>query len=257
VVLFNGLGEISASWARITDEVSTTTRICAYDRAGQGWSDDVATPQDGIAAAADLHTVLAEAGEAGPFVLAGHSIGGTYALTYAAQYPDQVAGMVLLDSSSPHQFSTVSAYPRQYAAMRRGLAVLPTLARLGLGHLMTSLSLTGGDAATVTAMTSTARAFRNGRDELSMVPTLFEQAQALTTLSGRPLAVLTTSDSLRGAGWAEAQDRLAALSDNHLQREVDSSHAGLVDDAGPAAESSRAIDQVVAAVRTGAPLAAS
>ena len=48
VVLFNGLGEISASWARITDQVGTTTRVCAYDRAGQGWSEDAASPQDGV-----------------------------------------------------------------------------------------------------------------------------------------------------------------------------------------------------------------
>ena len=55
VVLFNGLGEISASWARITDGASPTTRVCAYDRAGQAWSDDVAEPQDGVTAARDLH----------------------------------------------------------------------------------------------------------------------------------------------------------------------------------------------------------
>ena len=103
VVLFNGLGEVSASWARITDQVDTTTRVCAYDRAGQGWSDDVSTPQDGVAAAADLHKLLDVAGVTGPYVLAGHSSGGTYAMTYAARYPDQVAGMVLLDSSSPNQ----------------------------------------------------------------------------------------------------------------------------------------------------------
>ena len=66
VVLFNGLGEISASWARITDEVGVTTRVCAYDRAGQGWSEDAASPQDGVTAARDLHLLLAEAGEAGP-----------------------------------------------------------------------------------------------------------------------------------------------------------------------------------------------
>ena len=65
VVLFNGMGEFSASWARITDPVSTTTRVCAYDRAGQGWSDDVASPQDGVTAARDLHAVLAAAGEQG------------------------------------------------------------------------------------------------------------------------------------------------------------------------------------------------
>src|SRR4051794_13605092 len=254
VVLFNGLGEISASWARITDQVSATTRVCAYDRAGQGWSDDVATAQDGVAAAADLHALLDEAGESGPYVLAGHSIGGPYALTYAAQYPEQVAGMVLLDSSSPRQFTLVRSYPVQYAAMRRGLALLPTLARFGLGHVTTATSLTGEDAARVKAMTSTADAARNGRDEISMVPTVFDQAQALTTLSGRPLAVLATSESLGGTGWAEAQAELTALSDNHLYREVDSSHAGLVDDERPAAESAGAIDEVVRAVRTGSPL---
>ena len=107
VVLSNGLGEVSASWARITAPVAATTRVCAYDRAGQGWSDDAESPQDGVTAAEDLHTLLAQAGEHGPYVLVGHSIGGTYAMTYAAQYPRQVAGMVLLDSSSPEQFTAI------------------------------------------------------------------------------------------------------------------------------------------------------
>ena len=59
VVLENGLGATSLAWTRITAEVSRTTRVCAYDRAGQGWSDDVDAPQDGLAVAADLHTLLA------------------------------------------------------------------------------------------------------------------------------------------------------------------------------------------------------
>ena len=58
VVLENGLSEISPLWSGITAQVSRTTRVCAYDRAGQGWSDDVAHPQDGLAVAADLHTLL-------------------------------------------------------------------------------------------------------------------------------------------------------------------------------------------------------
>ena len=125
VVLFNGLGEISDSWARVTAEVGSDTRVCAYDRAGQAWSDDVASPQDGIAAAADLHALLDAAGEQGPFVLVGHSIGGPYAMTYAAQYPEQVAGMVLLDSSSPRQLTDIPSYPAQYAVMRRGSQSCP------------------------------------------------------------------------------------------------------------------------------------
>ena len=237
MVLFNGLGEISATWARITSEVSATTRVCAYDRAGQGWSDDTNSPQDGVAAARDLHALLAAAGEPGPYILAGHSTGGPYALTYAARYPQQVAGMVLLDSSSPEQMTSIPSYAGQYAlALRRGLAFLPTLTRIGLGSLFSSGAGLPADAiGRAQAMTSTARAARNGRDEISMIPTVFRQAQALTSLHGRPLAVLTTSDSLGTDGWKAAQDKLAALSGNHVHRDVDSTHAGLITDERPAA----------------------
>lgn len=254
VVLSNGLGEISASWARIAGPVGATTRVCAYDRAGQGWSQDAKHPQDGVAAAKELHTLLATAGETGPFVLVGHSTGGTYAMTYAARYPEQVAGMVLLDSSSPYQLTKIDAYPGQYAVMRRGVALLPTLSRLGLARLAPAPHLPTPAADQVQALTSTARAARNGRDEISVAPDVFAQAQALTTLGNRPLAVLTTSESLNGAGWAGAQDQLAALSTNRVHRTVDSTHAGLVEDKKPAAQSVRAINEVVSAVRTDTPI---
>ena len=256
VVLSNGLGEVSASWARITAPVAGTTRVCAYDRAGQGWSDDAASPQDGVESAEDLHALLAEAGEHGPYVLVGHSTGGTYAMTYAARYPDQLAGLVLLDSSSPEQFTRMPAYPGQYAMMRRVYALLPTLSRLGLGNLIPGTShLPAADAAKVTAITSATRAYRNQRDELSVIPEVFAQAQALTTLGDRPLAVLTASETSTGSdGWVGAQDQLAALSPNSVQRTVDSTHAGLLEDVRPAAESVRAITEVVSSVRTGTPL---
>ncbi len=255
VVLFNGLGEFSASWARITGPVSATTRVCAYDRAGQGWSDDVAGPQDGETAARDLHAVLAAAGEQGPYVLVGHSIGGPYALDYAAAYPRDVAGMVLLDSSSPRQLTDVDDYAIQYQLMRRGLALMPTLARLGLGPVVSAGShLPAADAAVVDAMNSTPRAARVGRDELAMIPLVFEQAQAVTSLGDRPVAVLATSDSLQTGGWAGAQDRLAALSTNSIRRDVESTHAGVVEDAHGADASVQAITDVVRAVRTGSVL---
>lgn len=256
VVLFNGLGEFSGSWARVTDQLTGTTRVCAYDRAGQGWSDDAATSQDGVAAAEDLHRLLVQAVEGGPYVLAGHSIGGTYAMSFAAQYPAQVAGMVLLDSSSPEQMTAIPSYPGQYAVMLRGLAMGPTLARLGAGPLFSSGSALPAPAADqVQALTSTARAARNARDEIAMIPEVFRQAQSLTTLNGAPLAVLTASESSLGiAGWDAAQDKLAALSSNRMHRDIESTHAGLVEEAQGAEESSRAISEVVTAVRTGTPL---
>jgi pimeloyl-ACP methyl ester carboxylesterase len=256
VVLFSGLGEISTSWTKITNELGSDTRVCAYDRAGQAWSDDVASPQDGIAAAEDLHALLAGANEEGPFVLVGHSIGGPYAMTYAARYPDQVAGMVLLDSSSPRQLTDIPSYPPQYALMRRGYAVLPVLARLGAGGLVAAGAGYPADVADrLHAMTSTPRAARNARDEITTVPTLFEQAQALTTLGNLPLVVLTASESVdKTDGWAAAQEQIAELSINASHREVDSSHQGMVDDDDASAESARAIEQVVLAIRDGVPV---
>jgi thioesterase domain-containing protein len=258
VVLFNGLGELSASWARITGQVGDTTRVCAYDRAGQGWSDDVDEPQDGVTAAADLHSLLAAAGERGPYVLVGHSTGGPYALTYAAQYPEDVAGMVLLDSSSPRQFADVPAYPLQYALMKRGLSLLPTLARVGLGPVVGAGShLPGAEGDLVEAMSSTVRAQRNARDELSIVPSVFEQSQSLATLEDRPLVVLTASENLATEGWSAAQDRLASLSSDSVHRTVRSSHAGMAEDSNGAAASVVAITAVARSVSTGSPVPAS
>jgi pimeloyl-ACP methyl ester carboxylesterase len=255
VVVVSGLGEFSGAWARIMDGVAPTTRVCAYDRAGQGWSDDVEHPQDGIAAAADLHALLAAAGENGPFVLAGHSIGGPYAMAYADQYADEVAGMVLIDSTSPHQFDAIPSYPFQFAMMRRAYGVMPTLARLGLGVALAGSHLPTEDAAPVDAMSATPRAGRNARDELSMLPVVLRQAQALTTLGDRPLVVLTSAENARDTdGWTEAQSAMAELSRNVVHGEAAASHAGMIEDPLGVAASVQAIASVVRAVRSGTPL---
>ncbi len=258
VVLENGLNEISPLWSAITAQVSGTTRVCAYDRAGQGWSDDVAHPQGGIAVATDLHTLLSRAGEHGPYVLAGHSSGGTLAMTYAARYPGQVAGMVLLDSSSPHQYTDQPDFAGTYAMMRRLLPVFPALGRVGALHLIpasTATALSPEAAAEVQAFATSPRGANNMRDEQAQLRDVFTQAQALTTFDPKPLAVVTASENADGTkGWAAAQDRMAALSTNSTHWTADTTHVGLLDDATGSTDSVRAITAVVTAVRTGSPL---
>lgn len=259
VVLENGLGETSPSWTRITAEVSRTVRVCAYDRAGQGWSDDAAGPQDGLAVAADLHTLLERAGEAGPYVLVGHSAGGTYVMTYAAQYPDEVAGMVLLDSMSPYQFTALPDFASEYSMMRRGLGVLPSLARLGVAQVVPASAwsnLSEPAASQVRAFATSPRLMRNMRDEQSVYHAVFEQARALSTLDGKPLAVVTATESVhKTEGWTDAQNRLATLSTNSQHRIVDATHMGLVDDEATFGASVLAIGDVVQSIRADEPVA--
>jgi Serine aminopeptidase, S33 len=115
VVLEPGMGEISpmmAAW--IAPDVATTTRVCVYDRAGRGWSESADGPQDGTEVATDLHTLLANAGETGPYVLAGHSAGGIYTLNFAHLFPRDVAGVVLLDSMHPDQYELMPSWPGFY-----------------------------------------------------------------------------------------------------------------------------------------------
>jgi pimeloyl-ACP methyl ester carboxylesterase len=253
VVLTSGLGAISVSWARIAPAVAGT-RVCVYDRAGQGWSDDAPGPQDGLAAARDLHTLLGRAGEDGPYVLVGHSIGGDYAMTYAARYPEQVAGMVLLDATNPYRSTADGA---MHAGPPGAIAVLPGLARLGIGQLLPVSfwsALPEPAAGQYKAFASSPRGARNTVAESETLPALLTQAQSLTTLGSTPLVVLTAAGHDADRDWTVAQNRMAALSTNSSHRQASAPHSGLLDEEGGAADSVRAIDDVVRAVRTGEPL---
>jgi len=237
VVLFSGLGERTTSWSHVERAVSPTTQVCAYDRAGEGRSTGSAGAQDGRELAADLHALLRAANVEGPFVLAGHSTGGAYALVYASRYPEQVAGVALVDSATPYQFD-LPDYPSFYSMWHRVGALMPSLSRTGIGRI------TG-------ALTESPRDLRADRVEFDELPRAFEQAKALRSLHGAPLAVLTAGSGAQ-RGWPAAQQRLARLSRNSVQQTVpDATHATLLDEPRFAAITGRAITEVVKAARSG------
>jgi pimeloyl-ACP methyl ester carboxylesterase len=103
VVMESGSGDSSLDWELIRPEITQITRTCVYDRAGLGWSDLSPRPRTAESIMEELHTLLTDAAIAGPYVLVGHSIGGAYVRLYAHRYPQDVAGMVLVDSSHEEQ----------------------------------------------------------------------------------------------------------------------------------------------------------
>src|SRR5690349_2931350 len=94
---------------RVQPELAQHTRVCAYDRAGMGWSDPGPAPRDARQIAAELHALLVNAGEAGPYVLVAHSLGGVSPRVYAAQYSGDIADVVLVEATHPEVLSRLPA----------------------------------------------------------------------------------------------------------------------------------------------------
>ena len=235
VILQSGLGGTSTDWASVSAAVAGDTQVCAYDRAGRGGSDAAPSPQDGAAIAADLHALLERRHIQGPVVLAGHSSGAPFVRIFADRFPEQVAGVVLLDGQPAEAFERLPAFPLFYRVFRRVSALLPSLARLGVGRLLSP--------------GSSPRQFRSLRDEFAQLPATLRQTHAAGRLGARPLIVLTaTRDAMDG--WLPLQEEMATLSTNAVHRMAPYTHSALIEDPGGAAVSARAIRDVVAAART-------
>jgi pimeloyl-ACP methyl ester carboxylesterase len=102
VLIAGMLAPADRVWPETVDALSPLTRVCVFDRAGQGPSEPAPTvPQTAADIVADLHAALVAAGEAGPFVPVGFSLGGRVAQLFASIYPDEVAGLVLVEGAPP------------------------------------------------------------------------------------------------------------------------------------------------------------
>lgn len=259
VVLQAGAGESSIYWSRIFATVSATTRVCAYDRPGRGWSDPT-DPQDGAAIARDLHALLAAAGEPGPYVLVGHSTGGLYTQIFAATYRAETAGVVLLDGQPATAFTALPDYPAMYPGLRLATGVGPSLSRLGLTRLIYMglfATLPPETQAAERADQSSVRLASSTRDEFAEIPATAIEALAFNNLGSMPLVVVTAVvDAQRG--WLDAQNAIAALSSNSRHVVVnDITHVDLIETERGARISADAILSAVVAARTGTPLEAS
>ena len=259
VVLQPGGGEMSSHMGWIAPRVAADTRVCVYDRPGRGGSEPVDTAQDASQIATDLHTLLLRGNVPGPYVLAGHSFGGLYVLTYAARYPDQVAGMVVVDTTAPRDTPPAASSddPNGYYPLERVATLISTSARLGLTRLYAPTE--GGSLPPQSRDRSTRQPHH--RQQPPQLPRrvrpsqqLHGRGRLLHDFGAKPLVVLTAGTG-SDPDLIASHERIAAMSTNSAHRVIDgASHEELIADENDSAATSQAILDVVAAIRNATPL---
>jgi len=119
VVFQSGLGDDKRVWSQVLPAVRNGNQVFAYDRPGYGSSPAVAGKRDACTIAAEERNVLRAAGVRPPYLLVGHSIGGLYQYVFAKLYPDEVAGIVLLDPTHPQHWASMQRdVPNTAAALK-------------------------------------------------------------------------------------------------------------------------------------------
>jgi pimeloyl-ACP methyl ester carboxylesterase len=246
----------------VQKDLAETNRVVAYDRAGLGWSDPAVEPHDAQQSARDLHTALQKAGIPGPYVVAGHSYGGLVVRAFTDLYPNEVAGMVLIDASHPDQWARI---PVSREGKLNGRLNLFTsyLARLGIVRFFQLESalyagLPKQQAAEMRAILAKPEPWEtSGRALLLWNERSRPQINQARSLGNLPLAVISVSEQpVYGDILTSLQDELPALSTNSVHNTIaGATHENLVAEGEHALAVAAIIRQVLESARTGQSLA--
>lgn len=229
VVIESGWGGSSAIWGWVQPEVAKITRVCAYDRAGMGWSESSPEPRTARQFSRELHILLERAHEPGPYVLVGHSLGGHIVRVYANEYVSEVAGLVLVDPQNLSEHATTAPN----SGSRPGKYSLPVLAaHMGLIRLLAVplgavQDLPPHDKQAYKATSVSPRSVHTFLDEGVGMSEGAVQARAVTTLGDMPLILLSRGKNLDDETMA-SQDRYLNLSSNSLRLVAEKSDHGIM-----------------------------
>lgn len=220
VVLDAGLGGTSLDWALVQPEIAQTTRVCTFDRAGMGWSESGPEPRTPEQNARELHTLLTNAGIDGPYVLVGHSLAGKNVRLFAQFYPDQVAGMVLVDARSEYVDARTSraeadGFKKLYAFLANVYKVARRLGvmRLVGANVVGAPTLSAETRAAIAMIAYSPTSQETGTAEAFQREANDAQLAAAPSLGDRPLIVLASEANMTSEpNWPEAQQLMAGLS---------------------------------------------
>jgi pimeloyl-ACP methyl ester carboxylesterase len=230
-----------SSWVWIQPQVAASTRVCAYDRLGAGWSDPSLAVPTLRQMSADLYALLKSSGESGPYLLVGHSWGGAVTYLLADAHPEEISGLVWIESLHADAWarrgvaeSTLGGMPAEQ------VAGIPILARLGIFRLFPALRGPWGNvpglpeqqqAELTSYFNSTLWANHIAAVEKA-VPISLEQLRKAGSLGDIPLAVVIGSASNEAEEIGlELQRELEALSTNSAEFIITGAdHSSLVHD---------------------------
>jgi pimeloyl-ACP methyl ester carboxylesterase len=216
VVFEAGAYSGSADWGWLQPQAAKGGRTCSYDRAGMGWSQPAAGSRDPGQLARELHRLLEVTGEAGPYVLVGHSMAGLLTQSFITQYPDEVVGLVLIDAADPSAIDVPEARVwikrfQDLASLMAGVAPTGLLRPFSL-VMSNKIGLDGLALKEKKRMFGAASHLKASAAEinatLAMKP---EDIAADPYLARMPVAALTAGPS-NGGAWQKAQERAAGLS---------------------------------------------
>lgn len=204
VLLEAGATGFAQTWAWIQPELANPGRVCTYDRAGLGWSEPLQGGSDGLSAAQRLGALLDAAGETGPYLVVGHSLGGPLVRLFAAQRPDEVVGMVLVDPSHPDQLDHFPADAREQQASFTGLLGLASMAsHVGLTRVTNVLGrnaqgLPDVDYRAARMFASSPLHLETSRKELLTWEQTMSQVRASAIATAVPLVVISAGRTMAG-----------------------------------------------------------
>jgi pimeloyl-ACP methyl ester carboxylesterase len=206
VILDSGGGIPAIGWKHIQPEVAKFTHVCSYDRAGYGWSTAGPMPRTSSEAARELHALLAAAGEKPPYILVGHSLGGFNIRVFNGFYPNEVAGMVLVDGSSEDSARAQRSKPspafaellkKQEAEFKWQKRLAPFRIYLGIARLMDNDAvppyLSVDDWKEMRYLELQMKFYSAAWSELDSFAASANQVRATGNLGDKPLIVLTAA----------------------------------------------------------------
>lgn len=265
VILEAGGGAESSWWYWVQQQLSQHTRVCAYDRAGHGWSEPVSTSRDPDSIIGDLHALLQAAEIPPPYVVAGHSFGALWARIFAASYPDEVVGLVLVDSTFliPPDFADRSEFDRWKSSNDSIKALEWAIYTSGLLRLTASgdFQRAGYPSDIIPEMTALRSANTvfdaDYAEQVAAGWTLRQAAAAASNLGGLPMYVLWGGASPTAQGLFDTlREETSRYSRNSAARIIaGADHGAILGNAEYAGEVTEAILRVIGAAGSNQPLA--